>query len=56
MKAILLSHGIEVKEENNQLFACEEGTIYKDGSVTTYQDWVNVTGWSLKKLYCWLGY
>lgn len=56
MLQILLSHGIQAKEENGQLLACEEGTTYKNGTVTPYEDWVNVTAWTLKKLYRWLGY
>ena len=46
MKAqILRSHGIMAVELNNQILAEES-----DGTVT------DITNWSTKKLYDWLGY
>lgn len=50
---ILKVHSINYKiDETGRIFAEEVYTI----DANAYSDFINVTGWSYKNLYLWLGY
>lgn len=56
IKKILEMHSIEYREEAGTIYAIEKGTILKDGQRSAYEEPIDVTGWSKKQLYHWLGY
>ena len=50
---ILKAHSINYKiDETGRIFAEEVYTI----NANTYSDFIDVTGWTHKKIYLWLGY
>lgn len=50
--SILKQHSINYKIENNRIYAEEVYTI----NTNVYTNYIDVTGWTHKKLYLWLGY
>ena len=57
IKKFLDMHYIEYQEtEAGTIYAIEKGTYWQDGQRRTYEEPVNVTGWSKNELYAWLGY
>lgn len=54
MEKIFIAHGVQVKHENNQMFALEEWycCITKENG----SQWVNVTNWTLTQVKHFLGY
>lgn len=54
---ILASHGIDTRQHGTRLFALDSYTYMDaDGSICTGSDWVDVTDFTLKQIYGFLGY
>lgn len=51
---ILKDHGITTKIEGLCLFALE--VCFNTNTNTIDQNWINVTDWTIKDIYFWLGY
>lgn len=49
---VLTIHGIENIIFADQLYALETGMVYDK----PYTEWKNITNWTKKELYEWLGY
>lgn len=55
---VLNNHYVSTKLIGTRLFALEESTTFDRKTGISYDSsrWVNVTNWSTKQLYDWLGY
>lgn len=56
-KRILDTHGIDTIQHKDKLFALSVYTYTDtDGQTACGSEWVDVTGFTTKQLYNWLGY
>jgi len=54
---ILKDHGMQTQTtKEGHILAFEVATQTISGKITDASRWIDVTGWSLKKLFLWLGY
>ena len=50
-------HGIKTKQDGGAIFFLDEGFQRDDNNlVTIYEEWIDVTTWSVTRTRHWLGY
>lgn len=53
---LLIAHGVDVDCKRDRLLAFERATKRIGDAVVDVSQWLDVTDWSIREVYHWLGY